>query len=180
MSLLESNDIVVPKELLAGIIANEMLEWKFPDGLFLDGISGGGIGYAQIAINTAQKHNISGSTREIRAKLNSYEGSAAIAAKILKSYLNEFNRSMHNGKLGQGFIRSGLYNSVPSYILDKETIVDIKVPQWLLNTMCAVWNSGIEVIYAKDRIGNSNYPNAYNHGMNACVISQYLPKLVNK
>lgn len=46
--------------------------------------------------------------------------------------------------------------------------------------MCTVWNSGIKVIYAKDQMGNNNYPNAYWHGMNSCVISNFLPKLVNE
>ena len=55
-----------------------------------------------------------------------------------------------------------------------------QLPQWLLNSMCAIWNSGIKVIYAKDRMGDDNYPNAYWHGMNSCIISEYLPKLVNE
>ena len=56
----------------------------------------------------------------------------------------------------------------------------MKVPEWLLNSMCAVWNSGIEVIYAKDPIGDTNYRNAYIHGSNAWYILKYLPKLVNE
>lgn len=43
----------IPKQLLSGIIANEMLDWKFPDGTPLDGIRGGEVGYAQITIKTA-------------------------------------------------------------------------------------------------------------------------------
>ena len=56
----------------------------------------------------------------------------------------------------------------------------MKVPEWLLNSMCAVWNSGIEVIYAKDPIGDNNYRNAYIHGGNIWYIFKYLPKLVNE
>ena len=89
----------IPKQLLAGVIANEMLDWKFPDGTRLDGISGGGVGYAQIAINTAKAHGINGSNSEIREMLNSYEGSVAIAAKILKDYLTEFRESIKNDDL---------------------------------------------------------------------------------
>ena len=170
----------IPKQLLAGVIANEMLEWKFPDGTRYDGISGGGVGYAQIAIKTARKHGATGTDAEIRKKLNSYDGSVEIAAKILKVYLEEFRRSMWDGKLGKGYTKSALYCVRPSYILEKESIVDISVPQWLLNTMCAVWNSGIEVIYAKDKLGDNNYRNAYWHGMNSCTFSRFLPKLVNE
>lgn len=170
----------IPKQLLAGVIANEMLEWKFPDGTRFDGITGGGIGYAQVAIKTAKDHGIGGSDSEIRKMLNSYEGSVAIAAKILKDYLIEFRDSIKKGNLGQGFIKSGLYSIEKTNILDKDNIVDINVPQWLLNSMCAIWNSGIKVIYAKDKMGDNNYPNAYWHGMNSCFISEYLSKLVNK
>ena len=94
--------------------------------------------------------------------------------------MTEFRESIKNDKLGQGFIKSGLYSVRKTTILEKENIVDMNVPQWLLNSMCAIWNSGIKVIYAKDRMGDDNYPNAYCHGMNSCVISEYLPKLVNE
>ena len=112
--------------------------------------------------------------------LNSYDGSVEAAAKILKDYLSEFRESIKNDKLGQGFIKSGLYSVRKTTILEKENIVDISVPQWLLCSMCAIWNSGINVIYAKDKMGDNNYPNAYWHGVNSCVISEYLPKLVNE
>ena len=157
-----------------------MLEWKFPDGTRWDGIRGGGIGYAQIALKTARAHGITGSDDEIKKMLNSYDGSVEAAAKILKDYLAEFRESIQNDKLGKGFILSGLYSVRKTTILEKENIVDIIVPQWLLNSMCAVWNSEIKVIYAKDRMGDDNYSNAYRHGMNSYVISNYLPKLVNE
>ena len=98
----------------------------------------------------------------------------------MKDYVTEFRESIKNDKLGQGFIKSGLYSVRQTTILEKENIVDMNVPQWLLNSMCAIWNSGIKVIYAKDRMGDDNYPNAYWHGMNSCAISEYLPKLVNE
>jgi hypothetical protein len=72
------------------------------------------------------------------------------------------------------------YQKIEPGLLEKENIVDMNVPQWLLNSMCAIWNSGIKVIYAKDLMGDDNYPNAYWHGMNSCIISEYLPKLVNE
>ena len=170
----------IPKELLAGIIANEMLDWKFPDGTWLDGIGGGGIGYAQIALKTARKHGTTGSDSEIKKRLNSYDGSVEIAARILKSYFDEFCDSVQNNKLGAGFQNSTLYYMAKPYILRRDDFVNMKVPEWLLNSMCAVWNSGIEVIYAKDPIGDTNYRNAYIHGCNAWYIFKYLPKLVNE
>ena len=170
----------IPKQLLAGVIANEMLEWKFPDGTSLDGLTGGGIGYAQIAIKTARARGITGSDAEIKKMLNSYAGSVEAAAKILKDYVTEFRESIKNDKLGPGFISSGLYSGKKTTILEKENIVDMNVPQWLLNSMSAVWNSGIKVIYAEDKIGEQNYRNAYRHAINSCVISDFLPKLVNE
>lgn len=170
----------IPKQLLSGIIANEMLDWKFPDGTPLDGIRGGGVGYAQIAIKTARNHGVTGTEAEIRKKLNSYEGSVEIAAKILKNYFDEFRRSVKNDKLGAGFQTSTLYYMAKPSILQKDNFVEMKVPEWVLNSMCAVWNSGIEVIYAKDKLGDDNYSNAYTHGANSSYLLKYLPKLVNQ
>lgn len=170
----------IPKQLLAGIIANEMLDWRFPDGTLFDGIGGGGIGYAQIAIKTARKHGATGSNSEIKSKLNSYEGCVEIAAKILKDYFNEFCDSAQNDKLGPGFKRSTLYYMPQPHILQHKNFIDMKVPEWLLNTMCAVWNSGIGVIYARDKIGDNNYRNANAHGLNSSYLLKYLPKLVNE
>ena len=138
-----------------------------------------GVGYAQVAIKTAHSHGIAGTDAKIREMLNSYEGSVAVAAKILKDYLAEFRESIKKDKLGPGFIKSGLYSVKKTSILENENIVDMTVPQRLLNSACAIWNSGIKVIYAKDKMGDHNYPNAYWHGMNSCVLSEYLPKLVN-
>ena len=42
----------VPKSLLTLIIANELIDWQNVDGTVLDGIRGGGVGYAQIAVDT--------------------------------------------------------------------------------------------------------------------------------
>ena len=56
----------------------------------------------------------------------------------------------------------------------------MKVPEWLLNTMCAIWNSEIGVIYAKDPLEDDHYPNAFWHGSNSHALLKYLPKLVNK
>ena len=170
----------IPKKLVAGIIANEMLDWKFPDGTRFDGILGGGVGYAQIAIKTAQKHGFNCSESEIRKKLNSYEGSVEIAAKILKDYLSEFYNSAKKQKLGPGFEKSDLYTGARISILDKEDLVDLNFKDWLFLSMCAIWNSGIEVIYAKDRISEGNYTNAWRHAMHSFDLLPYLPKLVNE
>ena len=66
------------------------------------------------------------------------------------------------------------------YILQRDSFVDMDIPEWLLSSMCAAWNSGIEVIYAKDPLGDDNYRNAYIHGINSCELFKYLPKLVNE
>ena len=99
---------------------------------------------------------------------------------FLKDYLDEFRESIKNDKLGKGFIISGLYSFKKTTILENKNIIDMNVPQWLLNSMCAVWNSGIQVIYAKDKIGAENYPNAYWHGIKSSGLSDYLSKLVNE
>lgn len=166
----------VPEQLLAGVIANEMLDWHFPDGTSLDGLRGGGVGFAQISISTARKY---GFNNEIRQMLNSVDGSVRIAAKILSDYIQEFKKSQTNGTLGSGFIHSDLYYKATPHILMKENLVNLQIPGWLLNTMCAAWNSGIDIIHAKDKIGEHNYRNANIHGQNSSILLNYLPKLVN-
>lgn len=170
----------IPKQLLAGVIANEMQEWEFPDGTFLDGVYGGGIGYAQIAVKTARVHGITGSDSEIKNMLNSYEGSVAVSARILKDYFEEFRNGVLNDKLGAGFKKSNLYYTAKPNILRRDDFVDMNVPIWVLAPMCAVWNSGIQVIYAKEKMGENNYRNAYRHSKNAYELSDYLSKLVNE
>ena len=157
-----------------------MMEWKFPDGTPLDGVSGGGIGYAQIAVKTARAHGITGSDSEIKNMLNSYEGSVAVSARILKDYFEEFRNGVLNDKLGAGFKKSNLYYTAKPNILRRDDFVDMNVPIWVLAPMCAVWNSGIEVIYSKDRIGEKNYKNAHRHSRNSYELSDYLSKLVNE
>ena len=129
---------------------------------------------------TARKHGVAGTDEEIRRRLNSYDGSVEIAAKILKNYFDEFRESVKNDKSGSGFRNSTLYYMAKPSILQRDDFVEMKVPEWLLNSMCAVWNSGIEVIYAKDKLGDDNYPNAYTHGGKSSYLLKYLPKLVNE
>ena len=85
-----------------------------------------------------------------------------------------------NNKLGPGFEKSDLYTGAKISILDKKDLVNINFKDWLVLSMCAIWNSGIEIIYAKDRIGKKNYPNAWYHAMHSFVLHPYLPKLVNE
>ena len=157
------------------------MRWQiFPVYVILSGGKADFVSKLQIALKTARKHGTTGSDSEIKKRLNSYDGSVEIAARILKSYFDEFCDSVQNNKLGAGFQNSTLYYMAKPYILQQNDFVNMKVPEWLLNSMCAVWNSGIEVIYAEDPIGDTNYRNAYIHGSNAWYIFKYLPKLVNE
>ena len=98
----------------------------------------------------------------------------------MKNYFDEFRNSIKNDKLGPGFQKSILYYMPKLHILLRDDFVNMKVPEWVLNPMCAVWNSGIGVIYAKDELGDKNYTNAINHGGNSNNLLRYLPKLVNE
>lgn len=79
-----------------------------------------------------------------------------------------------------GFKKSNLYYTAKPHILKRDDFVNMNVPMWVLAPMCAVWNSGIEVIYSKDRIGEKNYKNAHRHSRNSYELSDYLSKLVNE
>lgn len=170
----------VPKQLLAGIIANEMIDWKWPDGSFFDGLGGGGVGYAQIAPKTAQQQGIVEKKENVSAKLKSIEGSVELAARLLRKYLDELKARIATNSLGEGFKKSPFYYKANPNILSGSDIVNMSVPEWLLNTMCAVWNSGIEVLDAKDAIGDRNYSNAHIHGLNSSMLSPYLSKLIKE
>ena len=87
---------------------------------------------------------------------------------------------MLNDKLGSGFKKSNLYYTAKPHILRRDNFVNMNVPIWVLAPMCAVWNSGIKVIYAKDKIGENNYRNAYRQSKNVYELSEYLSKLVNE
>jgi hypothetical protein len=50
----------IPERLLAIIIANEMIDWRWPDGTGFDGIRGGGVGPAQISPGTAVNEGVTG------------------------------------------------------------------------------------------------------------------------
>jgi len=65
-------------------------------------------------------------------------------------------------------------------ILGKENLVDINFKDWLVLSMCAIWNSGIEIIYARDRICKNNYPNAWYYAIHSYALQPYLRKLVNE
>ena len=103
-----------------------------------------------------------------------------VSARILRDYSDEFRNGVVNDKLGAGFKKSNLYYTAKPNILRKNDFADMNIPIWVLAPMCAVWNSGIQVIYAKDKIGAENYPNAYWHGIKSSGLSDYLSKLVNE
>ena len=94
--------------------------------------------------------------------------------------MEEFQNGVLNDKLGVGFKKSNLYYTAKPNILRRDDFVDMNVPIWVLAPMCAVWNSGIEIIYAKEKIGENNYRNAYRHSKNVYELSDYLSKLVNE
>ena len=57
----------VPKMLLALIMANELIDWRNVDGTALDGIRGGGVGFAQISVDTAIREGVSGFEEELNS-----------------------------------------------------------------------------------------------------------------
>ena len=71
------------------------------------------------------------------------DGSVEIAARILKSYFDEFCDSVQNNKSGPGFQNSTLYYMAKPYILQRDDFVNMKVPEWLQNSMSAVENCWI-------------------------------------
>lgn len=103
-----------------------------------------------------------------------------IASKILKNYSDTLQRKIRSNNLGKGFSESVLYYMANPAILKRDDLTGLNVPEWLLNSMSAAWNSGTEVFHAKDKIGKNNYRNAFIHGENSSLLFNYLAKLVNE
>ena len=112
--------------------------------------------------------------------LNLIQAVLKLQQKYYKIILLNSKKVPKNNKSGPGFEKSDLYTGAKISILDKKDLVNINFKDWLVLSMCAIWNSGIEVIYAKDRIGKKNYPNAWYHAMHSFVLHPYLPELVNE
>ncbi|MBN8460257.1 MAG: RHS repeat-associated core domain-containing protein [Verrucomicrobia bacterium] len=117
----------VPKRLIAALIANEMIEWVPPDGPSLDGPGGGGIGPAQVSIDTAIEHGLTDVTplsfpahvvnnatirglanlqyrNAVKQTLTSDEGSVEAAARLIREYLKKICVMREIGTLGAGFV----------------------------------------------------------------------------
>ena len=191
----------VPKRLLAAMIANEMIEWLWPDGTFLDGLTGGGVGPAQISVDTAitngltdinapppwidsnPYHKSNATNRylnRVSAVLATDEGSVEAAARLLREYLKELCTMKETGTFGSGFntrFNPGRCKFDHLCCMSCKTIVDAEIPSCLLDIMAAKWNSP-NVVKAKDPIGDRNYPNADRNGARTNLIAPYLNSLV--
>lgn len=162
-----AKDNCVPKKLLAAIIANEMMDWRFPDGTVLDGARGGGIGPAQISLDTVRKHNLfeKNLVANEKATMAEDQPSVELAARLMHIYKDEFCEKKMFGTFGQGF--SSSFNTAGCDLKDFcckscAEIVDIDLPDCLVKMMAAKWNSP-DVTDAKDPVDDDNYPNAYNN-----------------
>jgi RHS repeat-associated protein len=188
----------VPKLLLSVIVLNEQADWKWPDGTVFDGIGGGGIGPAQIALQTAIDEQVTGyenvkfngitwndealidATIE---KLRSVEGSVDIAARLMRKYLNELCGRAKTGKFGKGLQSSMIYYGCDATKLccsgafsDCGKIVDYTPSDCLVKLMTAMWNSNRAVLDARDPVTEDNFGNAYNHAMFAgAFLDKYRP-----
>ena len=193
----------VPKSLLSVIVANELMDWRNIDGTQLDGLKGGGVGYAQIAIDTALQEGVSGYEKELVKKMKnnkfvpdyisyriisgkvhkellSTRGSIKIAARLLRKYIEYYEIKVKNNDLGKGFQKTGLFFIKKRSIFDLDAqIADMQVPEPAFRIFCAIWNSGKEILDAKDKISESNYKNAYIHAENSLLAIEYLKELLS-
>ena len=179
----------VPKKLLAGIIANEMMDWDIVDNSPLDGIGGGGVGPAQIAPQTAIDQKVTGTVtrggnmmsidydpperthRDVKRKLQTDSGAVEIAARLLRKYLQELCRRKADGSLGQGFRRRFAVRYCKTDVvccLPCHQVVEADIESCFLQMMVAQWNSPKDgdqegVFDADDPINQDNFRNAHNH-----------------
>ena len=88
----------VPIDLLANMIAHEQMELAFDD-MALDGITGGGVGPAQISPTTAIKEGVTGlnsadypaTTRGITARGQYFEGQVSAEENFMNAVTKKLN-----------------------------------------------------------------------------------------
>ena len=193
----------VPKMLLTIIIANELIDWRNVDGTIFDGIRGGGVGFAQISVDTAIREGVSGFEEEltnlmrhntmlpdsiayrivcgkIHKKLLTTRGSVEIAARLLQRYIEHYEKKAKNNLFGTGFKKTGLFFIKKRSIFQARNISELNVPESVISLFCAMWNSGKEILDAVDPISEQNYRNAYIHAENSQILLEYLPELINE
>ena len=192
----------IPKKLIAAIVANEMTEWNNVDGTVFDGIGGlsfltgkltGGIGPAQISVETARKHKLWDNFAVVfneKWHLSNDRSSMLLTGALLNVYVKKICEGKENGSFGLGFNDS--YKGSECKFdhlccMSCETVVNADIPYCLVEMMAAIWNQGDDLIAADDKInddpkdGKLSYPNAYRNGIRAkSVIYPILNRLIGQ
>ena len=192
----------VPKILLALIMANELIDWRNVDGTALDGIRGGGVGFAQISVDTAIQEGVSGFEEELNSlmrqnsilpegiayriicgkvhqKLLTTRGAVEIASRLLHKYIEYYEGKVASNHLGGGFKKTGLFFMKYRSIFRYEKLSELNVPEPVMRLFCAMWNSGKEILNAVDPVCDKNYKNAFIHAENAEILFKFLPDLTD-
>jgi hypothetical protein len=182
----------VPKRLLAGMIANEMTDWDGLDGGPLDGISNGGIGPAQISVDTAIKNNLYPNLNDkgtLKDALKSDAGAVEAAATLLRQYIEDLCKRRGCNGAGPGAKNSfadvfkagqkGATKSLCEALGDCQKMQNMKPDAALLAAMGARWNSD-SVWDAQDTIGNDNYGDPYRNGLDAGMLAPQLDSFINQ
>ena len=193
----------VPKKLLTIIIANELIDWRNIDGSIFDGIRGGGVGFAQISVDTAIREGVSGFEEEltnltrqyailpdgiayriicgkVHKKLLTTDGSVEIAARLLQRYIKYYERKAQNNNFGAGFKKTGLFFIKKRSIFQGTNMSELNVPESVVCLFCAMWNSGKEILDAVEPISEKNYRTAYIHAENSQILLEFYPELINE
>jgi hypothetical protein len=132
-----------------------------------DGPGGGGIGPAQISIDTVRKHNLFGDNlvANEKATMARDQPSVELAARLIHIYKDEFCEKKMFGTFGPGF--SSTFDTDHCDLTDFcckscTEIVDINIPDCLVKMMVAKWNSP-DITNTNRTVGDDHYPNAFNH-----------------
>ena len=185
------------------IIANELIDWRNIDGSIFDGIRGGGVGFAQISVDTAIREGVSGFEEEltnlirqyallpesiayriicgkVHKKLLTTSGSVEIAARLLRRYIECYESKAKNNNFGAGFKKTGLFFIKKRSIFQAANISELNVPESVVCLFCAIWNSGKEILDAAEPISEKNYRNAYIHAENSQILLDFYPELIDE
>lgn len=162
----------VPRELLAAVVANEMIDFRWNDRHEI----GTSVGPAQLTYNTLQNEGLVPPWKPVGENIDISEPHANImlAGLLMKKYLDRLADAGCEGKLSKDFLN--LYGvpisdkdwlaatiTEPTPLKDvHQTVVNRDVSPALISRMALMWNNGPQIMFNNDIFHNA--PNGYSNG----------------
>jgi RHS repeat-associated protein len=177
-----SRSHTIPRELLAAMVANELIDYDIKDvAADVTGLKGASYGPSQIKVKTVKEEGLTVSTlsdKEIRDELLDARRNIFYAGGLIRKYLNRLCKDAKEKKLSRSFLRTVAIGCETKDFcckkasLSPDKVVNMNVPTCLIGGMAAIWNQGYEV--TKMTSIPTDAPYTYNHANNAWAIGDRL------